>query len=49
LGNTLCVDYRSLNKVTRKNQLALLLIGETLDQLAGLAMFTELDIKNAYH
>jgi transposase InsO family protein len=45
----LCVDYRGLNKVTKKNRLALPLISETLDRLGGAVVFTKLDIKNAYH
>jgi transposase InsO family protein len=45
----LCVDYRGLNKVTRKNRLALPLISEVLDQLSGARLFTKLDLKDAYH
>ena len=45
----LCVDYRGLNKVTKKNRLALPLISETLDRLSGAKVFTKLDMKNAYH
>ena len=45
----LCVDYRGLNKVTIKNRLALPLISETLDRLAGSKIFTKLDLKDAYH
>ena len=45
----LCVDYRGLNKVTIKNRLALPLISETLDRLAGAKLFTKLDLKDAYH
>jgi hypothetical protein len=45
----LCVDYRGLNKVTKKNRLALPLIGETLDRLSGAVKFTKLDMTNAYH
>jgi hypothetical protein len=45
----LCVDYRGLNRVTRKNRLALPLISETLDRLGGAVVFTKLDMKNAYY
>lgn len=45
----LCVDYRGLNAVTKKNRLALPLISETLDRLSGCSQFTKLDLKNAYH
>jgi hypothetical protein len=45
----LCVDYRGLNKITKKNRLALPLISETLDCLGGAVVFTKLDMKNAYY
>jgi hypothetical protein len=45
----LCVDYRGLNKVTKKNRYPLPLIGETLDRLSGATQFTKLDLRDAYH
>lgn len=45
----LCVDYRALNKITRKNRYPLPLIGETLDRLSGAKVFTKLDLRDAYH
>ncbi|GAA5988531.1 hypothetical protein JCM11641_003305 [Rhodosporidiobolus odoratus] len=48
----LCVDYRNLNSVTRKNRknkYPLPLISDTLDQLAGAKYFTKLDLRNGYH
>lgn len=45
----LCVDYQGLNAATIKNHYALPLIGETLDQLAGVKIFTQLNLHNAYH
>ena len=45
----LCVDYRGLNKVTKKNRYALPLINEALDRLAGAMFFTKIDLKDAYH
>ena len=48
-GLRLCVDYRGLNKVTKKNRHALPLISETLDRLNGAKRFTKLDLKDAYH
>ena len=45
----LCVDYRGLNKVTIKNRYPLLLINEMLDRFAEAAIFTKLDLKDAYH
>ena len=48
-GLRLCVDYRGLNNVTIKNRHPLPLISETLDRLGGAAIFTKLDLKDAYH
>ena len=45
----LCVDYRSLNRVTVKNRYPLPLISEALDRLVGAKMFTKLDIRSAYN
>jgi hypothetical protein len=45
----LCVDYRALNSVTVKNRHPLPLITETIDRLSGAAIYTKLDLKDAYH
>jgi RNase H-like domain found in reverse transcriptase/Reverse transcriptase (RNA-dependent DNA polymerase)/Retroviral aspartyl protease len=45
----LCVDYRGLNAITIKNRYPLPLITETLGQLAGAKVFTQLDLRDAYH
>jgi transposase InsO family protein len=45
----LCVDYRSLNKITTKNRCPLPLISETLDRLRTAKYFTKLDLKGAYN
>ena len=45
----LCVDYRALNEVTKKEQYPLQFIGEALDRLHIANCFTKLDIKEAYH
>ena len=45
----LCVDYRALNEVTKKDRYPLPLIGEALDRLHTTKYFTKLDIKEAYH
>jgi hypothetical protein len=45
----LCVDYRGLNRITRKNRHPLPLISETLDRLRDAKIFTKLDLRNAYH
>jgi transposase InsO family protein len=48
-GLRLCVDYRALNKVTRKNRLALPLITEILDRLTGAVYLSKVDLKDAYY
>ena len=45
----LCVDYRALNEITKKDRHPLPLINEALDRLSGAKYFTKLDIKDAYH
>jgi len=45
----LCVDYRALNYVTRKDRYPLPLRGEALDRLRTAKYYTKLDIKDAYH
>ena len=45
----LCVDYRALNRITKKNQAPLPLIGEILDQLSKAKVYTKLDLKDTYH
>jgi hypothetical protein len=48
-GLRLCVDYRALNTGTIKNRYPQPLISEMLDRLHGARIFTELDLRNAYH
>ncbi len=48
-GLRLCIDYRGLNKITIKNRTPLPLIMETLDRLGQAAVFTKLDLKDAYN
>jgi transposase InsO family protein len=48
-GLRLCVDYRGLNRITKKNRYPLPLISETMDRLKGAKLFTKLDLKDAYH
>ncbi len=45
----LCVDYRGLNQITRKNRYPLPLISEAIDRLSGAKYHTKLDIRDAYH
>lgn len=43
-GLRFCVDYRALNALSQKDCYPLLLIGETLQQLAKARWFTKLDV-----
>jgi hypothetical protein len=44
-----CVDYRSLNVVTIKNEYSLPCINILFDQLAGAQMFSKIDLHSGYH
>jgi transposase InsO family protein len=45
----LCVDYRGLNRLTRKDRTPLPLISEILDRLTNSKVYTKIDLKDAYH
>jgi hypothetical protein len=45
----LCVDYRGLNKITKKNRYPLPLISGLLDRLRTRKIFTKLDLRGAYN
>ena len=45
----LCVDYRGLNKITKKNRLALPLISKTLNRLIEVKFFTKLNLKDTFY
>lgn len=45
----LCVDYRSLNKITIKDNFPLPLIEDQLDQLRDKKFFSFIDLRNAFH
>ena len=45
----LCVDYRGLNKITRKNRHPLPRIDELLDRFRGARYFSKLDLLSGYH
>jgi hypothetical protein len=45
----MCVDYRSLNKVTIKNKYPLLRIDDLFDQLKLACVFSKVDLRSGYH
>ena len=49
IGWRLCIDYRKLNKVTRKDHFPLPLIDQMLDRLAGNEYFCFLDGYSGYN
>jgi hypothetical protein len=48
-GLRLCVDYRPLNEVTIKNMYPLPRINILFDQLAGVQVFSKIDLRSGYH
>jgi hypothetical protein len=45
----LCIDYKSLNKITVKNRYPIPRIDDLLDQLKGENFFNKIDLKSGYH
>ena len=45
----MCVDYRTLNKMTLRDNYPIPLIDELLDRLTGKLYFTKLDLGNAFY
>jgi hypothetical protein len=45
----LCIDYRKLNDITKKNRYPLPNIQELRDRLSGAKVFTALDLRGAYN
>jgi len=45
----LCVDFRNLNKITRKDQYPIPLVTNLLDQLGSAKVYTKLDLHTGYY
>jgi transposase InsO family protein len=45
----MCVDYRGLNRITKKNRHPLPRIDELIDRFRGAKFFTKLDLLSGYH
>jgi hypothetical protein len=45
----LCVDYRGLNKITKKDRYPLPLISDLLDAPGKARIYTKIDLRHAYH
>ena len=43
-----CVDFRAVNKVTKKDSFPMPLVADTLDALSGTQYFSTLDLKSGY-
>jgi hypothetical protein len=48
-GIRLCIDYRQLNAITKKDRYPIPLIEETMAQIAGCKIMTKLDIRKAFN
>ena len=45
----MCIDYRSINKVTVKNKYMLPRIEDLFDQLKGASVFSNIDLRSGYY
>jgi transposase InsO family protein len=45
----MCIDYRQLNSITRKDRYPLPLISEIQDRIGNAQIFTKIDLRWAYH
>ena len=45
----LCVDFRGLNKLTKKDRYPILLTSDLLDSPKNACIYTKIDLRHAYH
>jgi len=45
----MCIDYRQLNSITRKDRYSLPLISEIQDRIGNVKIFIKIDLRWAYH
>jgi hypothetical protein len=48
-GYHLCMDYRGLNAITVKNIYLIANIEQAINHLSGVKIYTQLDLRDAYH
>lgn len=48
-GNRMCIDFRALNRITKKDKYPLPLIDDQIDRLGGYKYFITLDLASGYY